>query len=472
MQRIKFEPFPDVSVEKTSNPLTILLKGPDTALNKIAKKLTVRNKSIAFQIDRIHKQIARVNGWGDPRNQIPKLFKEIEELQKEEIQELFTRTSEGLEVPAGFWWFGGKNDGSHLNTNLKEFYLPGLRHYQEEALKELFKYKRASICLATGLGKSLIISSICIAAEKSGLRTCVIVPTDYLVKQMLETIGKSSESLSAQGGKRNFKLGSNICVTTAQSAMKVIDNFDVIAMDEAHHSPASTWLNILTNCNASHVYSLTATPFRADGLDLNIHAFTGPLVYERDARWGIANGWLKPVKVYLKTIPYAGHLKKDMNSQMAYKILSSNPTVLAEIKNNLIKAKTSGRRAIVLFKTVKACEALKKYCAPEIVFDVASSKFKKPIDDFRDGICNVLVSNDRLISEGLDVPNADLLILCTQNSSKVITSQAVGRVLRKTEGFAIVIDITFGGYLMFERCRSSRETVYAQVTDEIFDIDS
>lgn len=488
MQRVKFDSFQQVKMTSTGNPLVIELQCSSESLEKIKKKLTVKNTSIRFQVERLQSSITFlaknaakfVEGSDEHQkyiNEINKVKQEIASLKDKEFTEFFEQTDKNtLQVPAGFWFLAGKSDGSHLNKNLDSFFAPGLRDYQKQALLELYKYKRAGICLATGLGKSLIIASICKAAENSGLRACVVVPTDYLVGQMERTIKTLSDSVSTVGGARKYKLGKNICVTTAQSALKVIDNFDVIAVDECHHSPASTWVDIFSQSKATHVYSVTATPYRSDGQDLAIHAFTGPIVYERDARWGISNGWLKPLKVYMKNIKSFDSKGKQIvfkdkyNAQKAYKALSTTPELMSEIKDKLQSALKSGRKCIVLFKTVNACLALYKFCGKELGFNVASAKNKKPLDDFRDGKTNILVSNDRLISEGIDIPDANFLIMVTQNSSRVITSQAVGRVLRKTDGFAIVIDITLDGYLKFSNSKKSRADVYRSITDDVFNI--
>jgi superfamily II DNA or RNA helicase len=122
---------------------------------------------------------------------------------------------------------------------------------------------------------------------------------------------------------------------------------------------------------------------------------------------------------------------------------------------------------MVLFRTVAAGEAFVQVCRPELDLGVASSKFRKPLADFRSGTSQVLISNDKLVSEGIDVPNANLLIQVIQNSSDIITSQALGRVLRKSEGDAIVIDVTVSGYAQFDRAQNARASVYASITDDV-----
>lgn len=499
MDRLKFESIPGVEAFATTNDLTLLLRAAPRTLKEIKKMLTVRNKSAKWAVDNAKKRLEHWEQY-DPSfmaeeakailaGKIEACKTIIAENEPLIVQEFYEETDEGLEVPAGFWWLaekvhssarGGTHEGVHRNGTIPQFFLSKLRPYQVDGLKELYKYNRATCVLATGLGKSLIIASLCCATVKAGRRACVVVPTDYLVGQMHETISQYIENCKAYGGKRkDLPLGASVLVITAASAAKFITDYHTIIIDESHHSPAATWVDLLTAAEkATHVYNLTATAFRADGMDLAIHAFGGPVVYERDCRWGIANGWLKPLKAYVATVTAKRAdsseiiLSDKMPATKAYSILTKNEQTLAYAKKMLMLALGKGRKCMVLFKTVEAGKAFRDLCAPDVKFDVASSEFRKPLNDFRDGktLVSVLVSNDRLVSEGIDIPELDCLITMIQNHGDITTYQAVGRILRKPEGCtgdAIVIDISTTGYAQFDRAQIARAKVYGAITDEI-----
>jgi superfamily II DNA or RNA helicase len=491
-ERLKFESIPGVVAEHTSNPLTLRLKIDDPKkLSEIKRLLTVKNKSAKWKVDKATEKLAYWEQFDlsklDPENaqkvadKIAACKSDIEVYGPLVVQEFYEAVPEGLEVPAGFWWLAEEvRGGAHENMTLKPFFVPGLRDYQVECLTEMYEYKRATGVLATGLGKSKIIASLCCATVQVGRRACVVVPTDYLVGQMYETISEYIDGVMAYGGMRkNLPLGAKVLVVTAASAAKFITDYHTIIIDESHHSPAATWVELLTAAEeATHVYNLTATAFRTDGMDLAIHAFGGPVVYERDTRWGIANGWLKPLKAYIATIDALRVdgskiiLPDKMMATQAYSVLTKNYATLSYAKKMLKNALSKGRKVLVLFRSVEAGEAFRDVCKPDIRFDVASSKFKKPLNDFRDGKTEfaVLVSNDRLVSEGIDIPELDCLINLVQNYGDVTTYQAVGRILRKPKGdttTAIVIDITTTGYAQFDRAQTSRAKVYASITDDV-----
>lgn len=495
MEGFKFPKIEGLVGSKTDNPLIIQVKHTDSQKIKALKKLLhVRNKSAKWQVEQAKKRLEHWQKFNTSimdEDNAEKIFKKINDCKKtiEENEPLMEQDffdevdSCTLNIPVGFWGLIDKfSDNFNLNQHLKPFFTTGLRDYQIECLQELFKYSRATTRLATGLGKSRIIASLCCATVAAERRACVVVPTEYLVGQMVETIGSYINGVVGYGGQRkSLPLGAPVLVVTAASAAKFITDYHTVIIDEMHHNAASTWVELLTHAEkATNVYGLTATPFRSDGMDLAIHSFTGPVVYQLDARWGIDNGWLKPLKTYMVE---ASAINKDGNAMIisdsipatrAYSLLVKNYNTMSTILSHTLSALSKGRRVVVLFKTIEAGEVFKQYCKKNIQFDVAHSGFKKPLLDFIEEKTNILVSNDKLLSEGVDIPSADCLINVIQNYGDTTTYQAVGRVLRKTEKSlpAIVVDIYTKGYAQFKRARESRTEVYNAMTDDLFFVKS
>ena len=82
------------------------------------------------------------------------------------------------------------------------------------------------------------------------------------------------------------------------------DFFDMIIIDEAHHVAAPMWQEALNYFKASKVIKLTATPFRADKLEIT----NNPLdpVYEYTLGEAIKDGLLKDV---IKEVEIPGELE-------------------------------------------------------------------------------------------------------------------------------------------------------------------
>lgn len=493
------------SIGEYKNEMEIHVNAPSFSLFK--KKLTLRNSQIAWRVGFLRKKL---NYWkslvarftdGEVLSQtpsiieeyqhkidkkyatalekIPEIERELEELVPQVNEELFTEIDGKLAIPPGLWYMCESIQGNaHLNSDLKPFFLPCLKNrpYQIESLIELYKYKRAMIELATGMGKSKILQSIALASVNSGKRCMIVVPTEYLVGQMHEEMKTLHANTTAQGGGRQATLGWDILVTTIQSASGFADLPNVVCLDECHHTPAESWTKLaMSLSNATHVYGFTATAFRSDGLDVAIHAFAGPIVYSRDVRWGIQNGFLNNfVPFVIKVNPKKNGKKiilpeDKIQAISAYKILIPTLETMSIVRDRLLACIEKDRKVIVVFKTVQACKDFRKFCLNQITLDVASAelgkKTKAPLRRFQQGDSKVLLVNSGLISEGVDIPDCDAIIQVCQNSSDIMSLQILGRMLRIKEGkrISVMIDIRVNGYEPFVRSGDRRQNLYGKI---------
>jgi DNA repair protein RadD len=69
------------------------------------------------------------------------------------------------------------------------------------------------------------------------------------------------------------------------------DFFDMVIIDEAHHSAAESWKKVLAHFPAAKVIHLTATPFRSDRQEID-----GELVYRCSFRSATLKGYIKRLK--------------------------------------------------------------------------------------------------------------------------------------------------------------------------------
>jgi DNA repair protein RadD len=68
------------------------------------------------------------------------------------------------------------------------------------------------------------------------------------------------------------------------------DFFDMILVDEGHHAAAASWQKVFRRFPGARVVSLTATPFRADELELQ-----GEVIYRYSFARAMVNGFIKNV---------------------------------------------------------------------------------------------------------------------------------------------------------------------------------
>ena len=454
----------------------IKITGDKKELDRLKNTLTIKNTSIPYQIKMLVDSIQRNRSFGN-LDKVLRLERKITELKEQEHVEYYQELSDSLVIPAGFWDLASSGDNCHLNTEVKPYLIPTLRPYQNESVNELLKYKRATCVLATGLGKTIVQMSVALSFIKAGKRVMIIVPTKDLVNQFIETAKKFHDSVTGAHSDMQPKLGTDILITTPMTATRHIDKCDCVLIDESHHSSADTYANLLgASDHIEYTYNFTATPFRSDGMDLAIHAFGGPIVYEKDLRYGIDNGYLNPFEVYIKKVKAmrSGEeivIPKAKLATTAYKHLMSNPLVQAEIRSLITNALKKDRKIIVLFKTLAPAKQLAKSFKGIKVL-VADANFKKPLKDFQNGTSNVLIATSKLIGEGIDIPFADVLIVCTQHSSDVMTYQSIGRILRLSDEKKkpIVIDVVATGYQSFARSIFARKKVYIKNAEKVVDL--
>lgn len=472
-----FEPIAGLTGEYKHNEIT--LSGSSDVLETVKKLLTVENKGVISKI----KQLKRQKPYNDKH--AIKIKNEIAQLELETKVEFYGDNDDGtLSVPAGFWWLvsgmtGHKVKEFKLNTDPVGPKVP--RDYQIEAVSTALSYRRGCIVLPTGTGKSMCISLMSRALIERGLRVLIVVPTVELISQMLKDIRQIAPKSCGIGGKHKFKEGVDIAIATVNSGRNYSDIFDAIIIDEAHHSSSNMYKELaIFGSRAKYTYGFTATPVRADNLELGFHGIVGPIVFQRDSKWAIENEYLCPVAITCLTVTGLGRIREMTHQQTAYKMLSTHEKTLHTMLNLVKSGLNKGLKVLVLFKTVEPSAEFCEYASEMgMACEPAHSGYRNPFYKFKDGKTNLLVSNSSLLGEGIDLPDVDFMISCVQNSAEALTRQVIGRGLRYKKGKKLIfIDITTAGYGVwnsdsekffdiFKQYAKSRYNVYESITDDV-----
>ena len=163
-----------------------------------------------------------------------------------------------------------------------------LRDYQIECIDILDNkgQGRYLVQMATGLGKTVTFANI----RRQG-RMLILSHREELVRQPLKYFDCTTGIEMAS--ERSH--GEEIVSASVQSIVHRLDNFDpdefdVIIVDEAHHSAAGTYRKVLEHFTPRQVIGFTATPNRADKARLD--DIYEEIVFKRDLKWGIKNGYL------------------------------------------------------------------------------------------------------------------------------------------------------------------------------------
>ena len=63
---------------------------------------------------------------------------------------------------------------------------------------------------------------------------------------------------------------------------QALGGYGLVIIDECHRAASNTFTHVLKHIDAEHIYGLSATPKRKDGLEKAVHMFCGPVRCEAD----------------------------------------------------------------------------------------------------------------------------------------------------------------------------------------------
>lgn len=226
--------------------------------------------------------------------------------------------------------------------------------------------------------------------------------------------------------------------------------FGLVIVDEMHHGTAASYRRVLDHFKQNpdlKILGVTATPERADEEALGQICDT--VAFDYAIKQAIMDGWLVPVEQQLIDIQDLdfSHIRTTAGDLNA-----SDLAAVMEAERNLYgicdatMKEIGQRRAIMFCVTVKqaelACGILNRYktgIARWASGATPKEERRQIMKAFGDGQFQILV-NCNLVSEGFDVPDAELLIQARPTKSKTLYTQQLGRIMRPLPGTVDGID--------------------------------
>ncbi|MCG2580123.1 MAG: DEAD/DEAH box helicase family protein [Marinobacter sp.] len=345
----------------------------------------------------------------------------------------------------------------HFKYKVAERPNQGLRPGQVGALHAvashfLAKTEPAIVSLPTGYGKTAVMQGLCFVAASK--RVLVVVPTDALRKQTSKAF-KSLDTLRRLGALPSHdqvpspvvvavegRLGTEqawidavgpadvIIVTpvTASPGMEGVAApphglFDLVIVDEGHHSPARTWKALIEHTpDAQHVL-LSATPFRRDKLQL-----PGKVVFFYPLQRAVQEEAFGKVKF----VPV------DLEVEASREAIDEALIAMAIEVFRKDKAAGFDHRALIRTDKIRSAEDLeKKYLRAGLKVKAVSSRLGKPSitrieNDLESGELDGIVCVD-MFGEGYDFPKFKIAVLHVAHRSLVPTLQFIGRFARTND---------------------------------------
>lgn len=302
-----------------------------------------------------------------------------------------------------------------------------LRPYQQEALDSIPESGAYVLCLATGLGKSVIFSRV----QRHG-RMLILSHRDELVHQPQRYFDCS---FGVEQGSE-ISHGEEVISASVQSLVRRLEkfnpeDFDVVVVDEAHHSTAPTYRKILDYFKPRLLLGFTATPNRNDGVGLK--AVYQDIIYERNLRWGIENGYLSDIHCFRVDIGVdLRHVAQRLGDyapdslDRAMNIESANEAVAEAYR---LYAKPP---ALIFCASVAHAKALASKI-PGAVAVKGGEDRSETVQAFSEGKIPCL-TNCMVFTEGTDLPNVQTVIIARPTKNVSLYTQMTGRGTRLYPG--------------------------------------
>jgi superfamily II DNA or RNA helicase len=327
-----------------------------------------------------------------------------------------------------------------------------LRDYQQKAIEDILssfnKNDSVMLQMPTGTGKTTVFAElirIWIKEINSGQRVLVLVHRKELVDQALARI-KQFGILAAriQSGfaialEKQVQVG---MVQSLKNKSRLPKNLSLIIIDEAHHTPAKSYRDILKNYTDKNVKILgvTATPCRTNGEGFK--DLYQKLITSDSISTFIEKEHLAKIRHLAFAIPDLSKIKinkmtKDYDEK-GLELIVRDDKVIADLIESYIKHAENKKAIVFAVNKAHSKDIVKRFSeknvpAAYIDADTKKEDRDKIVEEFKAGIYKVLC-NVNIFTEGFDCPDIEVVMLARPTKSFSLYLQQVGRVMRPFPG--------------------------------------
>ncbi len=403
--------------------------------------------------------------------------------------EKFTATFETYWNDASFELYEPDRDADRLDDALAEaagrvhhdrvtLSLSGLEvrpyWYQQDILdavdaeRVIHDRHRNLVVAATGTGKTVIAAldyrRLCSAANSNRPSLLFIAHRKEILEQSLRTyrevLADASFGELYVAGTRPDRWQHVFASVQSLNSFGVDaippEAFDIVVIDEFHHAAATTYRSILDHLHPRELLGLTATPERADGIDVRSY-FDGRTAAELRLWDALGADLLCPFHYFAVAdgtdLSRLTWVRGSYDERELSNLYTGNRArallVLREVRDKVLQP--GMMRALGFCVDVAHAEYMAAVFTDAGVPAMAVSgstpqgERERALHDLRNGRLNVLFSAE-VFNEGLDLPDIDTILMLRPTASATIFLQQLGRGLRRTADKAVVTVLDFVGH--------------------------
>lgn len=347
-----------------------------------------------------------------------------------------------------------------------------LPHQQEilEALeteRTVHNRRHNLVVAATGTGKTVVAAldyrALVHETYRRDLSLLFVAHRKEILDQSLrvyrETLSDGAFGESFVGGARPQRWRHVFASVQALNSYGVSnlppEHFDVVVIDEFHHAEAPTYRRLLDHLCPKELLGLTATPERADGVDVR-DFFDGRAAYELPLWEALSADLLVPFHYFgvSDDVDLSGVEWKRGTYDITGldRLYTGNDAraakVLREVRDKVTDVHRM--RALGFCVSVAHAEYMARVFRDAGIAALAVSgkthaeERESAITALRRGEVNALFAAD-LFNEGLDIPEVDTVLFLRPTQSATVFLQQFGRGLRRTAGKSVLTVLDFIG---------------------------
>lgn len=308
--------------------------------------------------------------------------------------------------------------------------------------------RRYLIVLPTGGGKTAISTHIIGETAARGRTAYFLCHRVELLDQTEATFLQAGIDYGVIAAGREYQKGKQVYIGSIDTVRRRLDKIptpDLVVVDEASHTPAKSWTQVVDAWQDAWRIGLTATPIRlsGEGFDgLFDDMVLGPSTAEL-----IQQGWLAPFKFYAPpgVDPTGLHVRAGDYVTSEAALLMDKPAITGDVIQHYRRL-ADGKRAVVFCVSIQHSENVARQFndagipAKHVDGATPTEERRAALEDFRSGKLCVL-TNVNIFTEGVDVPGMEAVILLRPTRSLAMYLQMIGRALRPAEGkTALILD--------------------------------